>query len=325
MTSPDLQTPITYIDLNPVEESMAESVIAGLRASPKYLESKFLYDERGSRLFERICEQPEYYPTRTELGILRAHAADIAALVGPEAHVIELGAGALEKVGLLLAALKRPAGFTAIDISGDHLKEAAEALASEFPDIEISAVCADYTAEYTLPDSLGRGARRRVGFFPGSTIGNFTPEAAERFLLRQKTVFGLGGLMIVGVDLRKDKAILDAAYNDAAGVTAAFNLNMLAHINAELGADFDLDRFAHRAAYIPERGRVELHLESLADQAVHVAGETFHLSKGERIHTENSCKYDIAAFQDLARRAGWTPRAVHTDAESLFSLHVLEV
>lgn len=324
MTSTGLQTPITYIDLKPVQGSLAESVLAGLRASPKYLESKFLYDERGSYLFEQICAQPEYYPTRTELGILRAQAGEIAALIGPAAHVIELGAGALEKVGLLLAALERPAGFTAIDISGDHLKQAAEALAGQFPDIDMSAVCADYTADYTLPEALGRGARRRVGFFPGSTIGNFTPEAAARFLQRQKPVIGPGGLMIVGVDLKKDKAILDAAYDDAAGVTAAFNLNMLAHINAELGADFDLDRFAHHAEYYPDRSRVEMRLESLADQTAHVAGEAFHFAKGEHIHTENSCKYEIAGFQDLARRAGWTPRAVYTDPDTMFSLHALE-
>jgi len=312
-----------YIDLQPSPQSLEEAVLDGLARPEKAIPSKFLYDEKGSELFERICEQPEYYPTRTELAILRAHTGELARLVGPEAHVIELGAGALEKIRILLGALERPAHYTALDISGDHLRKAAETLAQDFPEVPVTAVCADYTKPFELSGTAAAAGERRVGFFPGSTIGNFTPKTARSFLAGLQPMFAPDGFFIVGVDLKKDPALLNAAYNDAAGVTAAFNLNLLRRINRELEADFDLNAFRHDAAYNSEKGRVEMHLESLADQTATVSGRAFAFAAGERIHTENSCKYRSDEFQALAREAGWRPVAVLSDPDSLFSLHVL--
>lgn len=314
---------VRFIDLEPSLDSLEHAVIEGLAKQPKAIASKFFYDERGSELFERICEQPEYYPTRVELSILRENAARLAEIIGAQAHVIELGAGALEKVRILLAALDRPAHFTALDISGDHLLKAAEALAEDFSQLPVTAVCADYTHDFRLPEELASLGRRRVGFFPGSTIGNFPRAEAVRFLREMKPVFSPGGLFIVGVDLKKEPDILNAAYNDAAGVTAAFNLNLLARINRELGGDFDLERFAHRAAYDPDTGCVETHIESLADQDAEVTGRRFRFARGERIHTEHSCKYTLEEFRHLARDAGWRPLEAMTDADALFSVHIL--
>jgi len=312
-----------FIDLEPAQESLEEAVLEGLARTPKAISSKFFYDERGSELFERICEQPEYYPTRTELAILRENADGLAKLIGPEAHIIELGAGALEKIRILLGALERPAHVTAIDISGEHLRKAAEELAAEMPEVPVTAVCADYTHAFALPDRVAGLGRRRVGFFPGSTIGNFTPGEARNFLAELRSLFAPGGLLVVGVDMKKDPAILEAAYNDAAGVTAAFNLNLLVRINRELGGDFALERFAHRAAYDPGCGCVVTHIESLAEQTVRVAGRRFDFAAGERLHTENSCKYTTDEFRALAERAGWQPVSAITDVADMFSLHVL--
>jgi dimethylhistidine N-methyltransferase len=299
----------------------ARALIAGLKAAPKHLPCKFFYDEAGSILFDRICELPEYYPTRTEISLLERHAGEFAALIGPDAELVEFGAGAGRKVRLLLDALQRPRGYLPIDISGDYLQGVSERLAADYPDLEVRPVVADYTKPFALP-AKARGARR-VGFFPGSTIGNF-PRADAVAFLRMAAEKLAGGGLLIGVDLVKDPAVLHAAYNDAAGVTAAFNKNILARANAELGADFDLDAFAHYAFYDPRAQRVEMHLVSLSRQRVHVLGQEFRFAEGETTHTEDSHKYTVDGFRALAGEAGFTPRAVWTDPERLFSIHWLD-
>lgn len=314
---------VAFVDHAPARESFADAVVAGLSLPRKRLSAKFFYDDRGSALFERICELPEYYLTRTELKILRGSAARLAAMIGSGAHMIEFGAGALEKVRLLLGALPQPYAMTAIDISGEHLRRAAETLALDFPDIAVAAVCADYTRPVRLPEPLASSSARRIGFFPGSTIGNFTPEEAVEFLSVVRPLFEPRGLFILGVDLQKDVHRLEAAYDDAAGVTADFNLNLLARINRELSGNFAVERFAHRAVYNAEEGRVEMYLVSRVDQDAIVAGRRFRFRRGESIHTENSYKYTVAGFQRLARAAGWRPVEAMTDTDQLFSVHVL--
>lgn len=319
----DSSCDVNFVDQAPALETFGEAVHAGLSMRPKCLPAKFFYDERGSELFERICELPEYYPTRTELALLAEHADALAEAIGPGVQLIEYGAGALAKIRLLLGALHWPEGFTAIDISGEHLRDSAQTLAADFPGLPVTAICADYTRAIELPEPLASSPARRVGFFPGSTIGNFVPEAAQHFLRVAHAMLEPRGLFLVGVDLKKDRATLEAAYNDSAGVTAAFNLNMLARIDRELGGTFDLDTFRHKAFWNAAAGRIEMHLESLKDQEVEVAGEVFRFAKGETVHTENSCKYSIGGFQSLAARAGWTPLRTFTDKDGLFSLHLL--
>ena len=312
-------------DLSPGLDEFRESVVAGLSALPKTLPCKFLYDAEGSRLFDRICELPEYYPTRTEVALLTARAADIAALVGPGAVLVEFGSGAGVKIRLLLAALRAPALYVPVDISREHLAAAADSLAEDFPDLPIAPVCADYTAPFSLPPLPGARPRRRVGFFPGSTIGNFTPAEATAFLRGAARLLGPGSMMIVGADLPKDASILVPAYDDAAGVTAAFNLNLLRRINRELGAGFDPAAFRHEARWNPAESRMEMHLVSLRAQEVPLGPHRFAFAEGETIHTENSYKYGPHAFARLARAAGYQPLQVWTDLASLFSIHVLEV
>jgi len=303
------------------EGDFGAALAAGLGSRPKSLPSKFFYDATGARLFEEICELPEYYPTRTETALLASRAGDIATVIGPGAALIEFGAGAARKVRLLLDALARPAAFLPIDISGEHLREAAAALAQDYPTLAVLPVAADYTQPFLLP-RLPAGARR-IGFFPGSTIGNFTPAEARQFL-RSTALLLKGGGLLVGVDLVKDPAILHAAYNDAAGVTAAFNLNLLARANRELGTDFDLAGFRHYAFFNPQASRVEMHLVSVRAQRVRFGVQQFDFAEGESIHTENSCKYTVASFQALAGAAGFRPAAVWCDPDRLFSLHWLE-
>lgn len=312
---------LQLIDLAPTQESFRDAVIAGLSRNPKAVPCKFLYDARGSALFEQICELPEYYPTRTERRILSRHADEIASLAGPDAQLIELGSGASAKTGILLDAMQ-PSAYVPVDISAEQLSGAAQALAARYPRVEIVAVCADYTADDFVP-ALPWSAGRRVAFFPGSTIGNLEPEEAERFLARCAAIVGRGGGMIVGVDLKKDAAILNAAYDDAAGVTAAFNLNLLARMNRELAGTFDLSRFAHDAFYAEAAGRIEIYIRSLEPQLVRVAGRAIPFGAGERLHTEYSYKYDIDGFQRLAARAGFRPVRVWTDSDRLFSVHYL--
>jgi len=297
------------------------AMLAGLARKPRSISPKFFYDAAGSQLFDRICELPEYYPTRTELRILGECAGEIAEQIGPGAEIVEFGAGSLTKVRLLLDALDAPRRYLPIDISGEHLQAAAGRLKADYPELVVQPIAADYTMPLVLPAPMP-GAGKRVGFFPGSTIGNFEPEEALAFLQLAARMLRGGGLLI-GVDLVKDPARLHAAYNDAQGVTAAFNLNLLRRANAELDADFDLDGFAHSAFYNAPRQRIEMHLVSRRDQAVSLHGERFGFEEGETIHTEYSHKFTVDGLRALAVKAGFRPLAVWTDPERLFSVHWL--
>jgi dimethylhistidine N-methyltransferase len=300
-------------------EAFRADVVAGLSAARKTLPSRWLYDDRGSALFEEITRLPEYYPTRTETALLRAHAPDIAAFCGPRTVLIEYGAGASVKTEILLGALESPALYVPVDIAGDFLVEAARRVERRFPYVEIRPVVADFTAEFDLPADLPK-LPPRVAFFPGSTIGNPAPPDAVDLLARMRAHAGRSGKAIVGVDLKKDVATLLAAYDDAAGVTAAFNLNLLARINRELGADFDLAAFAHRARWNPATEAVEMHLVSLRAQEVSVDRRRFRFADGESIHTEDSRKYDLDGFAALARAAGWRVAERWTDPAGLFAV-----
>ena len=311
-----------FVDREPVVEDFETAVLSGLGAAPKTLPCKFFYDRAGSELFSRICELDEYYPTRTEIGLLGRISSDIARLMGPDCHLIEFGSGDGIKVRLLLDAVDALAGYTAVDISRDHLKRSAEDLARLYPDMEIAAVCADYTKPFDVPPPSAKADARRVGFFPGSTIGNFTPAEAVEFL-RTAAKLLEGGDLIIGVDLKKDIARLESAYNDSEGVTAAFNLNLLARINRELSGDFIIDAFEHRAHYDPVAGRIEMHLISRRDQFVTVGGRRFDFAAGETIHTENSYKYAMEEFREVAANAGFKALGGWTDDENLFSIHYL--
>jgi dimethylhistidine N-methyltransferase len=316
--------PYDYLDLKPAAGSFLNDVIAGLSAPRKTLPPKYFYDARGSQLFDAICELPEYYPTRTELAMLERAAPEMRQRVGADSAIVEYGSGAGVKTRILIEALQ-PRAYVAIDISGEQLRSAVAQLAERFPDVRMFAVCADYTQQLPLTQLDGAHAARRVVYFPGSTIGNFTVPEAHEFLLNARRVAGAGGAMLVGVDLKKDAGVLHAAYNDAQGVTAAFNLNVLRRINRELDADFDLEEFEHRAHYDEQAGRIEMHLVSKRDQQVHVAGRAFAFVAGESIHTENSYKYGVEEFQALARRAGFEPEHVWIDPQGLFSIHYLTV
>jgi len=296
------------------------SVLAGLAATPKTLEAKYFYDARGSKLFDAITALEEYYPTRAETALLRHHAGAIADFVGAQARLIEFGSGSSVKTRILLDALPDLACYVPIDISGAHLKATAEALARDYA-LPIVPVHADYTRAFALPATVP--AEGRVGFFPGSTIGNFDPEAAAAFLQGARRLLGEGARFLVGADLQKDEDRLVAAYDDAEGVTAAFNLNLLRRINRELGGDFDLAGFRHAARYDADLGRIEMHLVSRRDQSATVAGRRFDFAAGETIHTENSYKYTLESFAGLARRGGWRVAVQWRDPEGLFSLHGL--
>ncbi len=310
-------------DLEPTLDEFQTAVYAGLSRRNKTLPCKFFYDSEGSRLFDSICEQPEYYPTRTECALLQQHAADIARHLGHQARLIEFGSGAGYKIRLLLRAMQEPAAYIPVDISRSHLLAAATDLSRDFPQLRIVPVCADYTQAFDLPSLAEVTAKTQVGFFPGSTIGNFTPLEARMFLSRTRQLLGSQAYMLIGVDLRKDVAILEAAYNDAAGVTAAFNLNLLRRINRELGGRFDLADFAHRAIWNPNLSRIEMHLVSLRRQTVQIGRRRFQFAGGETIHTENSYKYSVRQFQQLAGDAGYLPQAGWTDSEERFSVHLL--
>lgn len=302
------------------DHGFARAVLEGLARKPKRVPSKYFYDARGSELFEEISALPEYYQTRTELALLAEHAKSIAGQIGTDVELIEFGAGALKKVRLLLDALERPLAYIPIDISGDYLMDICKSLGRDYPALRLHPVVADFTRPFALP-ALGAG--RRVGFFPGSTIGNFRKKEAVAFL---RTAAGIlkGGGLLIGVDLVKDPAVLHAAYNDAAGVTASFNKNILARANRELAADFDLDAFAHHANYNPLVRRIEMYLVSLAAQRIRVAGETVEFAEGEAIHTEDSYKHTVESFREMAHAAGFLPRAVWVDSARLFSVHWLE-
>ncbi len=316
-----MDTHLARIAPQPNGDDFAQDLLDGLSRSPKRIACKFFYDQEGSQLFDAICALPEYYQTRTELALLRRHAGEIAALVGQGVEIVEFGAGALTKVRVLLDALAKPAAYTPLDISGDYLGGVVEALAADYPALVLRPLVADFTRALSLPPLPGNP--RRAGFFPGGTIGNFRPDAAACLLRRLRAGLNGGGLL-VGVDLVKDPRRLHAAYNDGAGVTAAFNKNLLARANRELDAGFDLDGFAHYAPYNSAAQRVEMYLVSLKRQSVNIAGRRFDFAQGEPIHTEDSHKYTIEAFRELSVHAGFAPRAVWTDEERLFSIHWLE-
>jgi len=311
----------TFHDHAPQESSFEAAVVQGLSAPRKSIPFRFLYDAAGSALFEKICEQPEYYPTRTEMRILEREAPSIARLAGPRAQLVELGSGAGQKINLLLDALTDPAAYISVEISRAALLEAAARLADERPELDIHAVWADYSTPFALP--LRADAGRVVGFFPGSSIGNFEPAQARNFLSLWARRLGPDADMIVGVDLIKPVEVLERAYDDAAGVTAAFSLNLLRRANRELHADFDLAGFRHEARYQAATGAVEIHLVSQCRQTVHVAGHDFAFAEGERLHIENSHKYDIEGFADLARQAGFQWHTAWTDPKRWFSVHYL--
>ena len=295
-------------------------VLTGLAQSRKKLPAKYFYDAAGSRLFDRITELDEYYPTRTEFGIMRKHAAEMAERCGSRCMLIELGAGSLTKVRLLLDRLDRPAGFVPVDVSGEHLESAACELRDDYPDLEIRPVCADFTADFHLPL---RSPARKVVYFPGSTIGNFDPDDADALLRKISRLVGSGGGLLLGVDLRKDPAVLEAAYNDRSGVTAAFNRNLLERINRELGADFDPACFRHRAFYNRVRSRIEMHLVSTTDQLVRIDDSEIPFRRGESIHTENSYKYDLGELRDRAAGCGLRTDVTWTDANRYFAVLLL--
>ena len=300
--------------------AFAGDVIEGLTQQPKRLSPKYFYDVAGSELFEQITLLPEYYPTRTELRILRDRGAEIASLIPQGAALVEFGAGATTKVRLLLDQCKFGA-YVPVDISGDFLNAQADALRGDFPGLDVYPVTADFTAPFALPAAVK--AMPKVGFFPGSTLGNFEPHEARGFLRSARKILGNGAQMIIGVDLEKDERILYDAYNDAAGVTARFNLNVLVRINAEFGGNFDLSAFTHRAIYNRERYRIEMHLISRKAQTVRILGRSFAFRSGESIHTESSYKYSLDRFVTLARGSGWKPVASWTDADGMFSVHAL--
>lgn len=298
----------------------ARDLVYGLSTAPKRIPAKYFYDARGSALFEAICALPEYYPTRTETNLLARYAQDFAHRAGPSVTVVEFGAGALRKSEILLDALSAPHAYLPIDISGAYLRQRAEILRKARPALDIHTVEADFTAPMVLPPD---GGRRRIGFFPGSTIGNLQPAEAVQFLRRARALLP-GGALLVGVDLVKDPAVLHAAYNDSAGITAAFNRNVLIRANRECGASFDPDAFAHYAFYDPVRRRVEMHLVSRTAQTVALLDREVPFADGETIHTENSHKYSVEDFQDLALEAGFVPEGAWIDEDRLFSLHWLE-
>ncbi|MBV5269389.1 MAG: L-histidine N(alpha)-methyltransferase [Afipia sp.] len=313
-------TALAHELLDPKDCPFAKDVIAGLSQQPKRLPPKYFYDETGSKLFEQITLLPEYYPTRTELRILRDRGAEIAAAIPKNAALVEFGAGATTKVRLLLQQCAFGA-YVPVDISGDFLNGQADDLRKDFPDLAIHPVVADFTTPFELPPDVKD--MPKVGFFPGSTIGNFDPHEACAFLRSARAILGDGATLIVGVDLEKDERVLHDAYNDDAGVTARFNLNMLVRINRDLGGNFDLSGFRHRAIYNRERHRIEMHLISRKAQTGRLLGHTFSFRTGETIHTESSYKYSLERFTALARGSGWTPRASWTDPDRMFSVHAL--
>ena len=305
----------------PDQSSLAREVIAGLTGRPKRITPKYFYDETGARLFEAITEAPEYYLTRCEMAILRDRGIEIARFIPARSAIVEFGSGSSQKARLLIAAAPAIAAYVPVDISTKMLMEEADALRRDQPQLLVLPVDADFTQPFALPAEVA--TLPRIGFFPGSTIGNFEPHEACSFLRHAGRMLGNGATLIVGVDLIKDATILNAAYNDAAGITAKFNLNLLARINRELNGSFDLTTFSHHAFYNSERHRIEMHLASKKRQKVKVAGRVIEFRSGETIHTENSYKYTLESFSALARGSGWNPAAVWTDAGGNFSVHAL--
>jgi dimethylhistidine N-methyltransferase len=322
---PLLKHPIQNLHIHrlplPPQDVLAE-ILDGLQQPQKRLSAKFFYDEQGSKLFDVITELPEYYPTRTEQRIFQEHHQEVCEALGKQSVVIEPGSGNCEKARMLLRESDAQA-YVPIEISDIHLVTAAEQLAAELPHLEVHAVCADFTQTQELPGAIPEGMR--VGFFPGSTIGNFEPQDAIALLRTLKDWVGSGGSLLIGVDTKKDPQVLHDAYNDHQGVTAQFNLNMLHHINRVLGADFDLDQFEHHAFYNEKLGRIEMHLRSLCRQQVRIGTAAIEFHAGETIHTENSYKYEAQEFAKLAEQAGFDPQHCWQDPQRYFGVHYLRV
>jgi dimethylhistidine N-methyltransferase len=310
------------LDLEPAANDDERELVGGLSRDPKHISPKYFYDETGSKLFEQICEQPEYYPTRTELGIMKQNIDEITALCGPRASVIEFGSGSSLKTRLLLEHLVEPAAYVPVDISRDRLLEAAEELAGDYPDIEVLPVRADFTRPFELPQPKVM-PERNIVYFPGSTIGNFQNPEAVALLRVMREESRNDGALLIGVDLEKPKDVVEPAYNDAAGVTADFNLNVLRRLNREYDATFDLEAFRHHALFDDDNSRIEMRLISLKHQAIHVAGERFELDEGEYIVTEHSHKYAPEQFARMAEEAGFSLEQVWTDRDEMFSVQFL--
>lgn len=313
----------SVIESAPAHDQLTLEVMAGLRKSPKELSPVWFYDELGSFLFDSICELPEYYVTRTELSIMQMHAAEMAQHIGPRAALIELGSGTSIKTRLLLDQLDRPLVYVPVDIAREHLLDAAGDMARDYPALQVSPVCADFTQPFALP-SQALSAQRRVVYFPGSTLGNFTHEGAQELLTAMRRMIGHDGAVLIGIDLQKDPRVLQRAYDDAAGVTAEFNINALRHMNRELGSNFDLEGFEHRALWNEAAGRIEMHLVSKRDQLVELRGERIAIEAGEHLRTEYCHKYTLAGFADLAAQADLAVTRVWMDAEKKFSVQLLE-
>jgi len=317
-----VKSSLNYYDKPPERDAFLNDVTHGLQKQTKELPCKYLYDERGSILFDKICELDEYYPTRTELNIMQTYVDEIVARFGQNVLLIEYGSGSSLKTRVLLDNLSGLAGYIPIDISKEHLLNAAAKLKKIYPHLNVQPVCADYTDLFRLPDDISSSASRVV-YFPGSTIGNFNPDDAVRFLQSIYNIVGSSGQLLLGVDLKKDPHVLHRAYNDRSGITASFNCNILTRINRDLGANFNTEQFKHYAYFNPSHGRVEMHIISLAEQTVRINGSTIKFAKGESIHTESSYKYTVQEFAELAGKAGFTVERVWTDEDELFSVQLL--
>ncbi|WOI52708.1 L-histidine N(alpha)-methyltransferase [Parvularcula sp. LCG005] len=312
---------MTYQTRLPENPFLAD-VLTGLNEPQKSLPCRWLYDKRGSHLFEEITELPEYYPTRTERSILTACASAVADHVGPGAVMVEYGAGSSIKTRLILDALSDPSLYVPIDVSSAYLDDTARQFEADYETLQVTPVVGDFLSPVDLP--RGEGAGRRVGFFPGSTVGNLSDDEIDRFLRHARRTLGDNGMLLIGVDLRKSEDVLVPAYDDEQGVTAAFNLNILRRINRELDADFDLEAFQHEARWNDEKSRIEMHLVSVKDQDVHLADQTIHFTKGETIHTENSRKFSLDQISAMAARTGWRVADSWTDAKDYFSVQLFE-
>jgi dimethylhistidine N-methyltransferase len=314
----------TLLDFEPATETFQSDILAGLSEQPKTMPCKYFYDERGSQLFDEICELDEYYLTRTEISIMKEYAAEMADQIGPGVMLVEYGSGSSIKTRLLLKHLREPVAYVPVDISRDHLLRTANDLSRAYPHMEVLPVCADFTAEFHLPVSQRRPTHHAV-YFPGSTIGNFQPQSARAMLARIAALCGTGGGLLIGIDLQKDADIIESAYNDAKGVTAEFNLNLLNRINRELDGEIDVDQFEHEAVYNEDLGRVEISLVSQRDQTVTVGDETFEFADGEAIRTEYSHKYTIDGFAEMAAEVGLELHRHWTDDRKLFTVLHLAV
>jgi len=319
----NIKAPITLYDLHPPLDDFRAEVLQGLSQPQKIISPKFLYDKRGAELFDEICKLDEYYLTRTETSILQDNAAAIANLIGDGA-LIEFGSGSSQKVRILLDAMPKLATYVGLDISKQHLQESCNRLAADYPGLEAIAICTDYTQPITLPDIPTLKNRHKVGFFPGSSIGNLEPVEVVQFLRNAASLLKPGGDLLIGVDLKKSAAILEPAYNDSKGISAAFALNVLMRMNRELGSDFDLNNFIYTAVYNPI-GRIEMYIVSLKHQVIHFDDVKISLKPGEMLRTEHSYKYTVEEFQALAAIAGYCTKSVWTDPQNLFSLHYLHL